>query len=139
MAAITAGVFFPHACVLHLRHALGPPSHRGPSTALAPWPPCGGPGGEGRRSGDLHPTGAIADQRTNAVAVPRARWRTVPWPPELHRTLDRTGCRRRQPRLAPAALAAPATAAAGYEDCRRSTNISRRRSGGRSGLVRPTA
>src|ERR1700730_6809406 len=122
MAAITAGVFFPHACVLHLRHALGPPSHRGPSTALAPWPPCGGPGGEGPRCGDLHPTGAIADQRINAVALRRARCRTVRCPPERPRAPARTGCRRRQPRPAPAALAAPATAAAGYEDCRRSTN-----------------
>src|SRR5258708_33603250 len=106
MAAITAGVFFPPVYVLHPRPVLGPPSHPGPTVAVGLWPQCAGPGGEGLRSDRLHPTPAIARQRTNAVVVRRARWRIGQSQPPVHRTgFQRT------PGLVSAVFAAPVVAA----------------------------
>src|SRR6266849_728244 len=135
MASITAGVFFPPVCVLHPRPVYGPSAHPGPTVAAVLWPPCAGPPGEARRSGGRPPTAAIPGQRTNAVVARRAHWRTGQSPPAVHGR----GRPRTQERLTPAALAAPATAAAAFEGCWRNTNISRKRSGGRSCPARPTA
>src|SRR6266571_3686245 len=139
MASITPGVFFPSVCAHHPRAALGPPPHPGPTVGVVPWPPCAGPDGEDRRSGGLHPTGAIPGRRTNAVVVRRAHWRTGQSPHEFHRILGQTGYLRILLRLAPTATAAPAPAAAGFEGCWRSRDIRQRRFGGRSCLARPTA